>query len=93
MCSKLPAGYRLHETQCQLVHMELNRHPRGHNRIEYEQISDEKKNYFQMHKIQRQSLRKMNLNRISNSYLMQSITQVLTKTGAGLILNNCVCIK
>lgn len=41
MCSKLPAGYRLHETQCQLVHMELNRHPRGHNRIEYEQISDE----------------------------------------------------
>lgn len=42
----LPVGCRLHEKQYQLGHMELNRHPMGHNRIEYEQRSDGKKKKF-----------------------------------------------
>ena len=41
--TKLPVECRQHEKQYQLAHMELNRHPMGHNRIEYEQRSDEKK--------------------------------------------------
>lgn len=42
----LPVGCRLHEKQYQLGHMELNRHPMGHNRIEYEQRSDGKKKFI-----------------------------------------------
>ena len=74
--------------------MELNRHPMGHNRIEYEQRSDEKKEvYYCKHKTLITTERYFTKNESKlNSYLMQSITKVLTKTGAGLILNNCFCI-